>query len=343
MKYIKGFDGLRAISILFVILTHLGIYSTLPDTPFIKERLLLLISGTTGVQIFFTISGFLITTILLKELNKYGSINFLNFFIKRFLRLLPPLLIFYLVIAFLMSQHLIKTTYVGFLYSFFYVYNFVPLKYYVSELGHTWSLAVEEQYYFIWPFFLSYIKSFKYRILFIFIFVIASVFIVYYFSKIPSIADKYKYTRFFIPAASSIFIGALISIINNRVEKLDFLKKNNLYISFLFFFFPLYAPKIYLQISFILQSLGVGLFLLWIYNHQASRVTRVLNTKLMTYIGKISYGLYVYQGLFLRTGPGGKLWIQHFPQNIFLTIIVSILSYHFIEKYFLGFKNKFRN
>ena len=67
IRYIKGFDGLRGVSIIFVLLTHLGFYSLLPNNDFIKLRLWQLISGFTGVFIFFVISGFLITLLLVHE------------------------------------------------------------------------------------------------------------------------------------------------------------------------------------------------------------------------------------------------------------------------------------
>ncbi len=149
MKYIKGYDSLRAVSILLVLFSHLGLYGLLPENDYIKDRVWSIISGTTGVQIFFTLSGFLITKILISEKNKFGNIHFKNFYIRRFLRLLPPLIFFYTTILFLMSTQQIQATKIGFLYSIFYAYNFVPKTYYTNELGHTWSLALEEQFHII--------------------------------------------------------------------------------------------------------------------------------------------------------------------------------------------------
>lgn len=120
MKYIKGYDTLRAFSIILVVASHL-----LPaGYEFYNTRLWIVVSGTTGVQIFFTLSGFLISTLLLKELKKKGKINLKNFFARRFLRLLPPLILFYLLIAIFMLKGDIQSTLVGYLLSLFYVYNF---------------------------------------------------------------------------------------------------------------------------------------------------------------------------------------------------------------------------
>jgi peptidoglycan/LPS O-acetylase OafA/YrhL len=96
------------------------------------------------------------------------------------------------------------------------------------------------------------------------------------------------------------------------------------------------------KISFLIQPLGVCLFLIWIYYNQESILTNLLENRLLSYIGKISYGLYLYQGIFLRTGPSGILAIQQFPLNIILTFIVAIFSYEFIEKPILRYKKRFR-
>lgn len=88
-------------------------------------------------------------------------------------------------------------------------------------------------------------------------------------------------------------------------------------------------------------SIGVSLFILWIYYNQNSNITYSLEFLPLKYLGKISYGVYIFQGLFLRTGPGGDLLIQQFPYNIILTIIVAVLSYHLVELKVLKLKKYF--
>lgn len=342
MKYIKGFDTLRAISIVLVLLTHLGLYHHLPENDFIKYRFWKLISGSTGVQIFFTLSGFLITKILLKELNEFKNIHFKNFYTRRFLRLLPPLLVFYIVIAILMHFGLIHTSKVGFLYSFFYFYNFVPNQFYTGELGHTWSLALEEQYYLIWPFVINFLckkKGFLF-ILFILIACIISI------NTYPYLAftNNFKPERWFIPAVGPIVIGSFFAWLIDKNDKKysGYFERKQLllWIGIIMFIFPLYTPV--LKLSFLFQSIGVSIILIWILFNQESKVTNLLNSKATSYIGTISYGLYVYQGLFLKTGPSGTLWIQQFPQNIVLTFLTAIISFHLIEKPILKLKKKYQ-
>jgi peptidoglycan/LPS O-acetylase OafA/YrhL len=95
------------------------------------------------------------------------------------------------------------------------------------------------------------------------------------------------------------------------------------------------------ELTVLFQSIGVSILLIYIYYNQDKKIVDILNNKYLSYIGKISYGIYVYQGLFLRTGPGGKLWIQQLPQNLILTFLVAILSYHFLERPVLKLKKRF--
>lgn len=340
MKYIKGYDTLRAFSIILVVVSHLlpagyGFYNT---------RLWIVVSGTTGVQIFFTLSGFLISTLLLKELKKKGKINLKNFFARRFLRLLPPLILFYLLIAIFMLKGDIQSTLVGYLLSLFYVYNFVHHDYYTVELGHTWSLAVEEQFYLTWPFIISFFKKTK-QLLIIIGGIIAMCLIGYYVLPTLELAKHYHTDRWFFPAVAPIIIGSLFAILNkvyaenwNRSFNRNYWR---LIIAITLFVFPLYSPDILLVTAPVFQAIGVAVGLIWLLYNQSSKLTGVIDNRLFRYIGKISYGIYVYQGFFLRTGPGGELIVQHYPLNIILVLIIAVLSYELYEKPILRLKKKF--
>lgn len=349
MKYIKGFDGIRGISIIFVLLTHLGLYSFLPDNIFMKKHIYMLISGTTGVTIFFALSGFLITRILLIEKSKVGTINLLLFYKKRFLRLLPPLVIFYTAIAFLMFFGKIHTTVIGFLFSIFYLYNFVPNEFYTGELGHTWSLAVEEQFYFTWPFVIllfSKKKTIKIGLLLILISILF-VFLLNNWEYKDSIYlnNLFKVNRWFFPAVAPIITGSIASIIifslNNKVSKR--ILNIMVIVGLILYLSPLVYISKYYQISVIIQAIGISSLLVWVFCNQNSFVVnKVLSNRVLSFIGVISYGIYVYQGLFLRTGPSGNLNVQQFPLNIILVFVVSILSYYLLEKPVLKYKKRLK-
>lgn len=349
--YIRGFDGLRAVSILMVVMNHAGIYECLPDDPFVKERVWHLFSGATGVFFFFAISGFLITTLLLNEKEKYGKINIPHFFIRRFLRLLPPVLVFYIVIiVFSVSGH-IAVNGLAFTASLFYIYNYMPQKYNVTELTHTWSLGVEEQFYLLWPFLLAR-KKLNFIFSFCVIIILLGAVAVFVYplisfdtgEKTVFLSNAFRPERWFIPAFTPIMAGAAVAMLGFYYkEKLSgFLGSiNNVLLSVVLFLSPLYLPDTILPLYFILQSLGVGLFLGWIFFRGENTFVQLLEWKPISFTGKISYGIYIWQGLFLRTGPGSEWWPQQFPQNVVITISVALTSYFILERPVLEWKKKF--
>ena len=352
MNYIKGFDGLRALSIIMVFCTHLGFLDNISD-PVLSLRLSMLCSGTTGVTIFFVLSGFLITRILLKEKLLTGKISFRNFYIRRFIRLLPPLVLFYSAMVVLMSFGFIGAQWVGLTFSVFYLYNFIPHRYYSSELGPMWSLSVEEQYYIFWPVIVSFFK--KYIPVFVGVIVILCILAKIYLPTLsvhhngkvyPLITYSYL-DRWFLPAVAPIMIGALFSYIEFNHEEKFRLRFSGKYIflilALLMFFMPAFMPMVAFNIGYeiqLLQMCGVVILLIWILFNQESLLAKFLELKPISYTGKISYGLYVYHGLFIRTGRG-DLFIQKYPLNVFLTITVAILSYELYEKKILKWKRKF--
>ena len=346
MKHIKGFDALRAFSIILVIASHLGLYFELPEIAFYRVRLWGVISGTAGVQVFFTLSGFLITKLLLEEKIKSGKINFKFFYIRRFLRLLPPLFIFFSGITVLMLIDSINLDKQALVYSFFYLYNFVHNNHYLPELAHTWSLAVEEQYYLIWPMLVLFFSRFKITVIIILILILSC--IASYVLPTFKFTEGYYTERWIIPSVAPILIGsyfAYLTIYSSKrvVYFFQNFGKALLFVAIFLFVYPLYAPIKWMEIRYVFQAIGIGLLLLWILQNQKSKITQILSFKPVSYIGRISYGIYIYQGLFLRTGPGGELWIQQSPQNIILVLMVAIISFELIERPILKLKKKFYN
>ncbi len=151
-------EGLRAVAVLLVVLYHAGL-------PFLQ-------GGFVGVDIFFVVSGYLITGLLLKELNSTGGINLSRFYARRARRLLPALTLVVIIVCLIQviaaspfaQMEVLKAALATILYSSNLYFARIELYYFLQGSGkapllHTWSLAVEEQFYLLWPLFLLLLEK----------------------------------------------------------------------------------------------------------------------------------------------------------------------------------------
>lgn len=343
-------NGLRAISIFFVICYHLSIQNNLFKEAFqyklLQPIINLIRDGSLGVNIFFVISGFLITSILLNEKNNSQTISFKFFYIRRTLRIFPAYF-FYLGILFVLQlTSIIHIDNESWLTSITYTkYLNIKLDWITA---HAWSLSIEEQFYLCWPLlFLGGGKIIKWT---------AGIIVM----LVPII--KLGTACHYLPLNNSLSLfmridaiatGCLIAL--NKDELLKILKpyfKSIFYMSLLGLYFLIYLPslneKLNLHLDLIISVFGstigtignilIGIILLYsVFGHRGSWF-RVLNSKILNYIGLLSYSIYLWQQLFIR---GSKFWITLFPQNIIFTFMVALFSYYCIEQPFLKLKNRF--
>ncbi|MBK8845939.1 MAG: acyltransferase [Bacteroidetes bacterium] len=350
--YIKSYDGLRGAFVPPVLMTHLGVFDFLYGGAF-THRIWLTISGHTALYGFFCLSGFLITTILLKEKEKCGDVSIKRFLIRRALRLLPPLILFYLVVALFMHQGLIVPQWVALACSVFYCFNFIPNKFWSNELSHTWSLSVEEQFYLLWPWLIKYLRSKIIYLICIGTVILSIVAIVVYphisFSyqnETHTIASAFFEERFLLPAICPVLCGSVAALLffyfNNKVISLIKLSVS-VPLCILLMCCPMYFPSAILPFAFILQAAGLSIFILWITVFNNSIISRILQTNVLVLVGNMSYAIYIWQGLFLGTAPTSQKWFQQFPQNLALTMAVAACSYFIIEKPLMRYKQKYSN
>jgi peptidoglycan/LPS O-acetylase OafA/YrhL len=145
-RRIPSLDGLRAISILAVMLGHAQGTRGFPDNPVLH---LFGDTGNLGVRVFFVISGFLITSLLLAEQERNGRISLRVFYLRRALRICPACYVYIIVIGVLGAVGAVEVRKGDLVFAATYTNNFVADRSWV--LGHLWSLAVEEQFYLLWP------------------------------------------------------------------------------------------------------------------------------------------------------------------------------------------------
>lgn len=355
-RYIKGFDGIRAIAVLSVIATHMNVWAFLENNETLNTSFLPLVSGYTGVQVFFVLSGFLITSLLISEHQSTGTISVKKFIIRRTLRIFP-LYIFFLIIA--TSIHSIGqnvTTWDSLIYAYLYIYNFVPTDLYTSFLGHTWSLAVEEHFYIVFPsiFLLLFSKRRSILLLLLTLFLVGSL-LLYYLLINSDYSNTHFVDRWSFIIGYNIAAGCLGALVLHTGKFQKPLKimlghPIGLGLGLAIFANTLYLHSGYWFIDHVfttyLRAGGILILILWVYVNQTSKVVQFLEWQPLKYIGVISYGIYIYQGLFLATGPDrdpSQDWPLDQSIGLFLLIICAPLSYHFFERPFLKLKRKIGN
>jgi len=164
-KKIPSLSGLRALSIIIVLIGHSRF---VPNSPkcfsFIEQYI---VHMSFGVQMFYVISGFLITGLLLKEKAEQGSINIKRFYIRRFLRIFPVAFLFILTLVALKLTGVLYISNHDLACSAAYVVNFLPATR-SWFIGHLATLSVEEQFYLTWPVFLMFLPK-KYYFIIVFV------------------------------------------------------------------------------------------------------------------------------------------------------------------------------
>ena len=340
-KYYPSLNGLRGISIIMVLFDHI----------FLKNRNILIntLSGALGVNIFFVISGFLITTLLLKEYHKTGSISIKNFFIRRALRILPVAYLYCLVLAFLNFIFHLNIGYKSFLGALLYFRNLTFSSFNDWQTAHFWSLSVEEQFYLIFPLIFFKSRNLFFTAVFSLVFIIPVTNYLFSIKYLFSDSEQVKLSLKIMTDITPILAGSLAAFILFKSRDLLplMIVNSSLYNIFLF---SLAAIIHTFRLTFIADSfvplLTSLLICLLIINNLVkcdNFFFAFLNTPAMAYIGILSYSIYIWQQIFLHDMPWAHLFrfSDSISLNIILLLIVSWSSFNLFEKRFLALKTKF--
>ncbi len=336
-SYLPSLDGLRAVSITIVILSHVLVGHADP-------RILKIFgSGHLGVLFFFVISGFLITTLLLKENATTGTISLGKFYIRRFIRIFPVAYLYLFVLLLLKWLFHLDVYVFGLLAPALYIQNLHIINNQNPYSGHYWSLSVEEQFYLIFPL-LQKISGRIYGIILILCLALDLLLkYSYYHVRLSGVSFLWG----FIDNIDSILVGCIISVfLFIGLIPLSFIRKYKIALNFggiALILLTHYLKAEFLKNSVIAAAFGVIL----ISNIQPAKdlIFRFLNSKWIIKLGVLSYSLYIWQQLFMFSHFDvrvGGLNILGFPCNLIILLLVSFLSYTYFEKYFLRLKKRFK-
>lgn len=325
---IPSLDGLRTISIALVVANHVQMsYSQKLEDIYNF--------GNLGVRIFFVISGFLITGLLLKELNETGRIALLKFYFRRTLRIFVPFY-FFLLIVFV-------ATVLGWIPSIS-TENFFNTATYTSnylgneawDITHSWSLAVEEQFYLIFPGILAFLGIVRTKKILLAVILFAPIARLLYFIHYGE-TDFFWFTTAFHHNMDSLAIGCLLALfqqkLHSNIAYQYFLKSKFA----LLFPIPIFIlnnqknhPKFAVSIAITMLILLIAMFIDWSVVNVESFFGKILNSRPIVLIGMMSYSIYLWQQPFFS--PYNKAIFTTFPINFAAMMVASTLSYYLIEK-----------
>lgn len=346
-QYFRQLDTLRAFAVLLVIISHW--FST---TSFLNK---LAPNGILGVTLFFVISGYLITGILLQNKNafkvqKYNIHKaFKTFYIRRALRIFPPYYFLLLLIC-IFNFTIIKKS---FWWHFTYTSNFYFFfqNQLAGSLSHFWSLSVEEQFYIIWPALIFFTPNKYLNSLFLTGIIIAIIYRFLIYNPPSNIG------RFLMPGSLDSFcLGGLLVFHQQNGSKLyNWLRKNRILVLLscllIYFIFNYFIGKerLYLTLYFTIISILFAQIILICSNEVSTPFfATILNNRLLIYLGKISYGLYLYHNFvpyiynlkFDYVFGIYSFYVVQLLRFLVLTFIAT-LSWYLLEKPILNLKNKF--
>jgi peptidoglycan/LPS O-acetylase OafA/YrhL len=335
---LPSLDGFRAISIVAVLISHLGDSLNIQYiTP----------AGNVGVRCFFVISGFLITYLLLCEEAEAGAISLKSFYARRIVRIVPVYLLFIAFLALLTQAGWINLTTGDFIKSLTFTKDFGSGQW---VDGHLWSLSVEEQFYMLWPPVLIACSSKRrLQVALVLIIICPCLRIVFYLSGWQSAYSPFT-------NADMLMFGCLAAMLLTQYEEpilrglqiyttagrlialcliiLTITLELNFMLGFLTVPFAWTAEAIglaYLICSYTFVPRGIGFYL--------------LNTFAARFIGVISYSLYIWQQPFLAH-PGDyaltNFPLFRFPLNILSVFVVASLSYYGLERPLVSLRHRFR-
>ena len=350
LKYRPEIDSLRAFAVLAVVIYH---------AKFNFFGNILLPGGYLGVDVFFIISGYLITSLILKELINTDNFSFKSFYIKRVRRILPVLLLVIFVSIPFSWIYLFPIDLVSFSKSILYSLGFSSNFYfhfsgldYGSPEGlqkpflHTWSLSIEEQFYIIFPICLFLIFKYSRKNVFLFFIIcfVVSLLLANWGSQNNISANFYfLYSRIW-----ELILGSCVAYYEIKIGHREQNKVLNQILTLIGFilifgsFFIFDNETFHPSLWTLIPALGVVL-ILWFYS-SGNLILRLLTNRAVVWIGLISYSLYLWHyPIFSFANYIGIFFDKNFEKIILIifTFIISLTSYFLVEQPFrksLSFK-----
>lgn len=327
MRRIPLLDGWRAVAIALVLVHHVvqGFYSSQDTYAADITRY-----GAFGVDIFFGLSGLLITRLLLEEWKSAGGFHLQQFYVRRAFRILPPVFVFLAVYT---TAGLSKST-TEVVSSLLFFRNYVPSRLTGFGTGHLWSLAVEEHFYLIWPGLLALLGPRRSRH--------TAAWLALGFGVWRMIESQLATPLFpEVPAhfrtdlrLDALLWGCLVAfLLDGAKEREHFARQTRLpywlgAVALAILCVRYYSPATSIGVALLIPVILAGTLV-----HPHWWISQALSWGPLAWLGRISYSLYLWQELFLTPGwePASQWW-RHWPWNLLVSLAAAIVSYYLVEK-----------
>jgi peptidoglycan/LPS O-acetylase OafA/YrhL len=350
-SHLPSLDGMRAFSILLVI----GGHCTLWSSGYTKYSGYF---GELGVSTFLVISGLLITWLMIRERDAVGSLSLKNFYIRRFLRIIPVFWFLLVTVTLLKLADFASINWPDILRAATFTHNY-PLSLnhsndYSLWLGHTWSLSLEEQFYFIWPsvfVFLSRKHAARLAVALAFSGPILRLLSYYLLPQLRGYEGFEFQTRIDILMAGCAAAFILESQEwKARIARIPVRPALAATMLFLVVADPILATQLkthsrqYAIVNLIrppFEAVAIAATVLILVAGKRGTAFRWANLPIAKHVGKLSYSLYIWQQLFLVVGhgPNAMSLIWRLPA----TYLVAFCSFNFLERPFVKLRSQFRH
>ena len=352
-KHVPALDGLRGIAVLTVMLYHL--------TYLVPSLSSVVKGGFLGVDIFFVLSGFLITSILIREYERDGQISLRNFYLRRFFRLVPAFWTF-LIFIYFFAELLLPPAQAELIYShhnLFFAFSYLMNWHsafgteMTGNLNHSWSLAIEEQFYIIWSLalFAAFARKFERKQ----IFLLTSISILALIGWRLFRAMDGTSPRVLYYSTDTRIDALLIGCVAAMIYSWRLLPKR-FYAGWQFSLLALssLATTLVMIASFkhtdsllyygpiSIFAIAAAVLILWLMTREKSFPKTLLELSPLRWVGKISYGLYLWHYAFYEFGKQLFESVElQIAVGVGLAFFVSCASFYLIEEPFLRLKDKF--
>jgi peptidoglycan/LPS O-acetylase OafA/YrhL len=333
---VPGLDGLRAVAIVLVLLAH-GVKTH--GFPFADQLHGLLAEGGLGVDLFFLISGFLITLLLLREQKKSGKISIPAFYSRRCLRILPAYVTVVVVLSGLVLFRVVSIGTSDWLAALTYTTNWLPDPGWVT--GHFWSLSLEEHFYLLWPLLCWLGPRWAWGFGGVCIVGMPVARLVLWTSGFSAIPVETSTLTRLDGIATGCVLALLIWQPRGRAlgawttRHAAWLAPLALAILVGSVILSVHWYRFHLLLGYSLNHLALAV-LIWVCMTSGGRLGQVLQSRPLVVLGTLSYSIYLWQQLFLN--PDSSSWVCRWPVNVGLVLVTAAASYGVIERPFLRLK-----